>query len=86
LLEAFNIDRLHQLRHTRWMDSCAVPGHFMISRMWTERRLIQNLWMSTGRGIGDTLVSLMPLAQWCKRKLSTLLRRRPPVAPVPIEE
>jgi hypothetical protein len=75
LLEVYNIERLHQRRHTRWMDSCAVPGHFMISRMWSERRLIQNLWVSTGRGIGDSLVSLMPLAQWGKRKLAALLRR-----------
>jgi hypothetical protein len=83
LLEVFNIDRLHEQRQTRWMDSCAVPGHFMISRMWTERRLIQNLWLSTGRGMGDTLVSLMPVAQWCKRKLSSLWRRRPFAAPPP---
>jgi hypothetical protein len=84
LLEVFNIERLHTFRHARWMDSCAVPGHFMIDRMWSERRLIQNLWISTGRGIGDTLVSLMPLAQWGKRKLAALLGRGPqPPSPSP---
>ncbi|MGL4551122.1 MAG: GNAT family N-acetyltransferase [Gemmataceae bacterium] len=84
LLEAFNIDRLHQQRGIRWMDSCAMPNHFMISRMWSERRLIQNLWVSTGRAPGDLAVSLMPLAQWLKRKLRFFKPR--PRAEAPPEE
>lgn len=87
LLEIFNIERMHELRHARWMDSCAIPNHPMINRLWIERRLIQNLWLSTGRGIGDTLVSLMPLGQWAKRKLSYLwCRWRKPASVVAAED
>jgi hypothetical protein len=82
LLEAFNIDRLHEQQSVRWMDSCAAPEHFMINRLWTERRLIQNLWVATGRAPGDLIVSLMPLLQWLKRKLRGLK----PAAAAPREE
>jgi hypothetical protein len=81
LLEAFNIDRLHEQRAVRWMDSCAAPEHFMINRMWTERRLIQNLWVATGRAPGDLVVSLLPLIQWLKRRLRWLKPRAATAAP-----
>ena len=86
LLELFNIERLHLQRQIRWIDSCAVPNHSMINRLWSERRLIQNLWLSTGRGPGDTLVSLLPLAQWCKRKLSCLRWWRKRTSPAAFED
>ena len=34
-----------------WMDSCAVPDHFMINRLWTERCRI-----------GEMIVSLEPMS------------------------
>lgn len=67
VLEAENVDRFHEMPALRWMDSCAVPGHPMIERLWGERRTIQDLWVATGRSPGDLLVSLMSPARWLKR-------------------
>ena len=62
-LEIENIRRLHQSDGRRWMDSCAEPEHPMIDHLWTERRLIQSVVVSTTR-IGDPLVSLLPFLRW----------------------
>lgn len=51
-LEIENIGAAHQKPDLKWLDSCAAPGHFMISRLWPERRQIQRLLISTGR-VGD---------------------------------
>ncbi|ODA32699.1 GNAT family N-acetyltransferase [Planctopirus hydrillae] len=48
-LEIENIGFAHQKPDLNWLDSCAAPGHFMISRLWPERRTIQRLLVSTGR-------------------------------------
>ena len=69
VLEADNIARFHESPRLSWMDSCAMPGHSMIDRVWTERRLIQNVWVATGRKPGDLAVALMPLGRWLKRTL-----------------
>jgi hypothetical protein len=69
LLEIENIRRLHSRPEVEWMDSCAVPVHFMINRLWLDRRTIQTLLVSTGRRPGDMVVSLMPLIRWLNRKL-----------------
>jgi CelD/BcsL family acetyltransferase involved in cellulose biosynthesis len=69
LLELANIDLLHDAAATHWMDSCAMPGHPMINRLWTERRLIVDRYVATGRTPGDALVALLPLARWLKRSL-----------------
>ncbi len=78
-LELENIDWVHRQRGVQWMDSCAKPGHFMIGRLWGQRRTIQRLILSTGRRWGDLVVGLMPAA----RALRSVLRRRPkPITPV----
>jgi hypothetical protein len=69
VLEADNVGRLHDSPAMKWMDSCAMPGHPMIDRLWTERRLVQDLWVATGRPPGGLAVSLLPLARWLKRLL-----------------
>lgn len=73
LLELDNIRRLHENsthgKRTHWMDSCAIPDHFMINRLWTERRLIQNSVLSTGRFSGDLVVSLLPVLRFANRSL-----------------
>jgi hypothetical protein len=69
LLEMENINRLHVRPELEWMDSCAVPVHFMINRLWLDRRTIQTLLVSTGRRPGDLAVSLMPLIRWLNRKV-----------------
>src|SRR5262249_32549434 len=69
LLEIANIEQLHQTtpRPARWMDSCAEADHFMINRLWTERRAIQSLLLATGRAPGDLVTALWPLTRWIKR-------------------
>jgi Acetyltransferase (GNAT) domain len=69
LLEIENIRRLHARPEIEWMDSCAVPVHFMINRLWLDRRTIQTLLVSTGKRSGDLAVSLMPLIRWVNRKV-----------------
>ncbi|HET9361527.1 MAG TPA: GNAT family N-acetyltransferase [Vicinamibacterales bacterium] len=61
LLELENIRQFHH-RAPRWMDSCAVPDHFMANRLWLDRRTVSTLLVSTGGAAGDLLVaSLRPL-------------------------
>jgi len=71
-LEVDNILHLHAMSGPRWMDSCAVSRHFMINRMWKDRRVLQTLLISAGRFGGDLTVSLLPLLRWVRR-----LVRRP---------
>jgi hypothetical protein len=69
-LELENMRRLALRPDCRWMDSCtAVRDHPMINRLWTERRLVQTLLLSTGRRSGDLLLALLPLLRWFKRAL-----------------
>lgn len=71
-LELENIDWVHHQRGVQWMDSCAKPGHFMISRLWGQQRTIQHLILSTGRRWGDLAVAFMPAV----RALRSLVRRQ----------
>lgn len=66
LLELDNIAELHRHPRLSWMDSCAVPGHFMINRLWHERRTIQSLLIATGRWTGNLVVGLLPLVRAAK--------------------
>jgi CelD/BcsL family acetyltransferase involved in cellulose biosynthesis len=68
-LEIENIRRLHQRGGSmRWMDSCAEPEHPMIDHLWSERRLIQSVVVSTNQLIGDPLVSLLPFLRWLHQR------------------
>ena len=67
LLEIENIRLLHGRADVEWMDSCAEPNHFMMNRVWTERRTIIDLVVSTGRRSGDLAVSTFPLLRWVSR-------------------
>lgn len=69
LLEMVNLELLARAGNVRWMDSCAIPDHFMINRLWQERRVIQSFYLATGRAPGDLVVSMMPLGRWLKRTL-----------------
>lgn len=55
--------------HPRWMDSCAVPTHFMINRLWKDRRVIQRVLISTGRLTGDAVTAIWPLARFIKKRI-----------------
>jgi hypothetical protein len=74
-LEMANVEQVHRRAEIRWMDSCAAAGHFMINRLWLDRRAVQTVLVSTGRRGGDLTVALLPLLRWLKRRL---FRRRPP--------
>ena len=59
LLELFNMRNLLQVgADIEWMDSCALPQHFMINRLWTERRTI------TGSLLGSRGLAAMLVGQW----------------------
>ncbi|MCI0739552.1 MAG: GNAT family N-acetyltransferase [Gemmataceae bacterium] len=62
-LELDNIENVHRSTDIQWMDSCATAQHFMINRLWRERRAIQSVLLSTGRATYDLVVGAMPLAR-----------------------
>lgn len=64
LLELENIRALHENPAIKWMDSCAEPVHFMINRLWIDRRTIQTVISSTGKLVGDLAILLLP---WMKQ-------------------
>jgi CelD/BcsL family acetyltransferase involved in cellulose biosynthesis len=68
-LELDLVEHAHRRPGLRWLDSCAVPDHPMINRLWPDRRVMQKVAVSTGRRAGDLAVSLPPLARWLKRAL-----------------
>ncbi|QDU37983.1 hypothetical protein Mal4_23020 [Maioricimonas rarisocia] len=74
-LEIENIRVLHGMPSITWMDSCAVPQHFMINRLWRQRRTIRHLLVSTGRLTGDALVGLAPLARVVRRRFRSASRQ-----------
>jgi CelD/BcsL family acetyltransferase involved in cellulose biosynthesis len=69
LLELDNIIAAHSRSDVPWMDSCAMPNHSMINRLWKERRTIQTLLISTGNWRGDVLVSTLPMLRLLARAL-----------------
>jgi Acetyltransferase (GNAT) domain len=79
LLELENIRLLHERTQIRWMDSCANPDRFMINQLWTDRRAIQSMVISTGKRQGDLVVAAIPLLKWGNRRIfrRDLLGRRP---------
>lgn len=86
LLEVENIRRLHTLPGVAWMDSCAVAEHFMINRLWRDRRTIQTILVATGKRAGDVLVSLMPLIRCLNRRRLGIMRRvTAPTEPMRLE-
>jgi Acetyltransferase (GNAT) domain len=72
LLELENIRLLHertQINPIRWMDSCANPDRFMINHLWTDRRAIQTMVISTGKPRGDLALAALPLLKWGNRQI-----------------
>lgn len=69
LLELENIRALHRRPGLAWMDGCAAPDHFMLNRLWLDRRALVDLISATGRAPGDFVVSSLPLLHWMRRSL-----------------
>lgn len=70
LLELENVRALHGHPTLRWMDSCAAADHPMIDHLWSERRSIETLVVSTGKRRGDLIASALPLLAWTRKKLA----------------
>ena len=71
LLELENIRRFHAASGAgaaEWMDSCADPDHFMVNRLWLDRRSMLTRITATGRAPGDLMVSALPLMRWLYRR------------------
>jgi hypothetical protein len=71
LLEVENIRRLHAMPGIEWMDSCAVPAHPMIDRLWPDRRAVETLVLPIRRLSGSLVVGALPLL----RRLGRIRRR-----------
>jgi len=66
-LELDNVLQMHSRTGLEWMDSCAVSRHFMINRLWKDRRIVQNLWISTGGPLADLAVGALPWLRALRR-------------------
>jgi len=71
LLELWNVGSVLESGTLDWMDSCAVPDHFMINRLWTERRRIGELIVSrapmSSRLVTATIAGLRRMRRTFKR-------------------
>lgn len=76
LLELFNMRNLaQQYPDIKLMDSCAMPEHFMINRLWTARRTLTNCLAASG-GIPALLIRNWEKYHHVRRFLSRLSERR----------
>jgi CelD/BcsL family acetyltransferase involved in cellulose biosynthesis len=69
LLELECIVRMHGEARVGWMDSCAVPEHFMANQLWPDRRALETVTVAAG-GAGGVVVLLLPLLRWARRRLA----------------
>ncbi|MBU0655399.1 MAG: GNAT family N-acetyltransferase [Gammaproteobacteria bacterium] len=61
LLELENIYTMLDETHVGWMDSCAIPNHPMIDRLWAGRRPMVNYHISTRQALSKPLLHTMHL-------------------------
>ena len=68
------LDHIHKFAASGrdWMDSCAVAEHKMINRLWTDRRTIQDLLVSTGRTGAELQLASLPLLRVLYRQIKHL--------------
>ncbi len=69
LLELENIRRFHRDEKLSWMDSTAESQHFMINRLWVDRRSVETLMFSPDKRWGSFMVAVFPLLRWIKMRL-----------------
>jgi CelD/BcsL family acetyltransferase involved in cellulose biosynthesis len=70
LLELECIVRMHGEPRIGWMDSCAVPDHFMANQLWPDRRALETVTVAAG-GAGGLVVLLLPLLRWARQRLAS---------------
>lgn len=66
-LELENIRWVHEHPEVAWMDSCAKPVHFMINRLWKDRRTINHELISTGHRSSELILGLLPFWRGLRR-------------------
>jgi hypothetical protein len=69
LLELENIREFHRRPGLQWMDSCAAPEHFMVNRLWLDRRPLVDFITATGRAHGNFVVSSLSFLHWMRRSV-----------------
>ena len=69
LLDFEIIRRLHARPEIRWMDFCSDPFHPSLDRLFSDRRIIQDVVVGAGKPAGDWLVAAAPLLRLMNRKL-----------------
>jgi len=74
LLECENIVRFHAGQQVEWMDSCAIPDHPMIDRLWLDRRTIHSVLIPTAK-TGSLLMAALPVMRSINRKLRAIKAR-----------
>ena len=74
LLELENIHRFHARPGLRWMDSCADPGHFMVNRLWLDRRPLVTVVTAAGGVLHRLLVHFLPLLRQLYRAVRPAVR------------
>ncbi len=74
-LELENIQRFHAQDRVEWMDSCAVPEHPMIDRLWLDRLEIQSVLVPTGMA-GKSVIAALPAIRSLNRKFRGLAAPR----------
>ena len=68
LLEFENVRNASSQPDLRWFDSCAVPRHPMIDKVWGGRRTIEHVLVSPATRAGNAILSAFELARMLKRK------------------
>lgn len=76
LLEIENVRRIHGRKDVVWMDSCADAHHPMANRLFSERRVYEDILFAVRGGVPALVVSAMPLV----RCLRGAFRRRAPAS------
>jgi CelD/BcsL family acetyltransferase involved in cellulose biosynthesis len=77
LLELENLRQFEAHPELHWMDSCTDADDSLIKQLWQDRRIIQTVLVETGRAPGPLVLVTLPLYHWLKRRLGSILRRRP---------
>jgi CelD/BcsL family acetyltransferase involved in cellulose biosynthesis len=69
LLELENIRVARDEMGVPWMDSCAVPNHQMLERLWSGRRAVAARVVSNGHWVNDASIRIWPHLRGFKRSV-----------------
>jgi hypothetical protein len=74
LLELENMRVAREQVSVPWMDSCAVPNHPTMDRIWSARRRVEARIVSNGRWASDLSIHLFPRLRNLKRAADSRIR------------